>query len=76
MKLEKMTPGMVLHDHGRARSILREKCSWPVEIISVDLENREVLASWNYNGPTLFSERHAMKWRKKSHWEMEKEKKP
>lgn len=52
MKLEKLTPGMVVHSYGRQRNVTRTKCSWPVEIVEVDLKNRQVLARWNHNQPT------------------------
>lgn len=66
MKLEKMSPGMLLHAWGRDRTMMRNRTSWPVEVLKVDLVGRRVLASWNYNPPQWWAERHAMRWRKLS----------
>lgn len=74
MKLEKLAPGMVVHDHGRARDIIRTKCSWPVEIVEVDMVRRAVLASWNNNPPQWFPEYNAVKWKKLSYWDTQKKK--
>lgn len=63
MKIEKLKPGMVVHLHGTTRSFTKEKCSWPVHIMEVDLTNRRVLASWNYNTSKWYSEYNASKWR-------------
>ena len=71
MKLEKLTPGMVVHDYGRARGLLRSKVSWPVEIVEIDLQNRGVLARWNHNRPEWVPEYNSVKWRKISYCEAE-----
>lgn len=72
MKLEKLTPGMVVHSYGRQRDAMRTKCSWPVKIVEVDLLNRRVLASWNHNHPQWWPEYNATKWRKISYYEAER----
>lgn len=74
MKLEKIQPGMLLHSWGRSRSVLRERCSWPVRIVEVDLVGRRVFASWNSNKAQWWPERHAVKWRKESFWDAERRK--
>ncbi len=37
----------------------------PVRVISVDLINREVTASWNSNAPRVFSEVQVSRWKAK-----------
>lgn len=69
MKLEKLAPGMVVHQYGRANDVRRTKSSWPVEIVEVDLQKRRVLASWNHNPVRWFFEKDATKWRKISYYE-------
>lgn len=85
MKLEKMAIELakaqaagknylLLHSHGRARDLRRTKCSWPMTILNVDLEDRSVYASWNHNPPQWWDEQHASKWRTLSYWDAEKKK--
>ena len=67
MKFEKLQPGVTVYDVGRTKmgNTTRTTVSvWPVHVISVDYENRTVVASWNTNPPRTYSERNAVKWRK------------
>ncbi len=43
-------------------TVVREAV-FPVHIMSIDMEKRCVMASWNGNAPMRFSERHVNKWR-------------
>jgi hypothetical protein len=74
MKLEKIKAGMMLHSYGRDRTVMRCNCSWPVRIISVDLERRQVVASWNNNKACIYPERIAVKWRTMSYMDVQKKK--
>jgi len=67
MKLEKLKPGMTVYDVGKRKmgnTTLRTVMVWPVKIHEVDLQKREVIASWNCNPSRTFSERAAGKWKK------------
>lgn len=74
MKLEKMVDGMRLHTYGTNGTIMRRKCSWPIHVVTVNIIDRRVLASWNGNPPRWYREKDAVKWRKLSHWEAEEKK--
>lgn len=60
--LNSLKPGDRVWSVRRAR--YRGWDNWQVEIIEVDPEQREVLASWNGNAPQLFSEHHVKRWRR------------
>lgn len=67
MQIDKLAPGMVVFDVGRAKMGNTSRSTvavWPVQIIAVDLEKRTVQASWNNNPPRTFSEKSWKKWRK------------
>ena len=67
MQIEKLTPGMVVFDVGRAKMGNTSRSTvavWPVQIIAVDLGKRTVQASWNNNPPRTFLEKAWKKWRK------------
>lgn len=68
MKLEKLTPGMIVFDVGSHRmgnTALRTVAVWKVKIVSVDLEKRTVMASRNFNAPMRFYEQSWRKWQLK-----------
>lgn len=64
--LSKLKVGQVVYSIGRRRmgntTVVRE-AAFPVRIISIDMEKRCVMASWNHNPPMRFSERHINRWR-------------
>jgi len=67
MQIDKLAPGMVVFDVGRAKMGNTSRSTvavWPVQIIAVDLEKRTVQASWNNNPSRTFSEKSWKKWRK------------
>lgn len=52
MKIEKLHPTMVVYDVGRHKmgnTTISTVCVWSVLIVSVDVEARTVVASWNSN---------------------------
>ncbi len=62
IKFEKITQGMTLYDvrkaDWRARMAFNSRWStFPVSIVEVYPDRREVLASWNNNPATIMSER-------------------
>lgn len=66
MKIEKLQPDMIVYDVGRHKmgnTRISTVAVWPVRIISIDLEKKTVLASWNTNQPRTFYERSIKKWR-------------
>ena len=68
MKLEKLKPGMVVYDVGRSKmgnTTIRTVGVWRVRIVSVDMDTRRVMASWNSNPPKTFYPREVAKWREK-----------
>ena len=72
MKIEKMTPGMVLHEHGRARDLMRTPGSWTVKITEVHPEHDYVVASWNSNRPERIYRHRAEKWKTVSYHDWRK----
>ena len=70
IKFEKIEAGMTLFDV-RKSTRMGISCSkrkwdiWPVRVIEVNAEKREVLASWNGNKAEWMSERRITKYRKK-----------
>lgn len=57
---------MKLWDVRKSTGMLSGKWSvWPVYIISVDAENRTVIASWNGNAPEKMKENRVTKFRAK-----------
>lgn len=68
MKIDKLYPGAVVYDVHTVRmgnTMVRSVGVWPVQIVSVDVEARTVLAKWNGNPARNFSERQWSKWRVK-----------
>lgn len=68
MKIENMKPGMTVYDvhrHKMGNTTMSTVGVWPVKIVSVDMENRAVTASWNWNAPRVYFEREATKWRER-----------
>lgn len=68
MKIEKLQPGAMVYDVHSQRmgnTTLRSVGVWPVQIVSVDVEARTVMAKWNGNPERKFSERQWSKWRAK-----------
>lgn len=65
MKLEKLTPGMVVYDVHSTRmgnTTMTSLGTWTVKIVSVDQEARSCVASWNGNRPQTFYEGTVKKW--------------
>lgn len=64
--LSKLAVGQTVYSVERRRmgntTIVRE-AAFSVRIVSIDMEKRCVMASWNGNPPKRFSERHVTKWR-------------
>ena len=68
MKIEKLQPGMVVYDVGRTKmgnTTMSTVSVWSVRIVSIDVEARTVVASWNNNQNETFRERAWSKWRLK-----------
>jgi len=66
IKFEKIKPGMTLWDVRKATiyTVRRSKWDiWPVLVKEIDIENRRVLALWNYNEPEWMRERRITKYR-------------
>ena len=66
--LNKLVVGQIVYSVQRRRmgnTTLSREAVFPVRIVSIDLEKRCVTASWNYNPPSRFGERHVNKWRLK-----------
>ena len=66
MKIEKLQPNMIVYDVGKHKmgnTNISTVAVWPVRVISIDLEKKTVLASWNTNQPRTFYERSIKKWR-------------
>jgi hypothetical protein len=59
-KLEKLFVGQVLHDYHNyqeGNTTRKKEGHWHVKVISIDLEKRKAMCSWNCNPPTLYSEK-------------------
>lgn len=68
MRIEKLQPGMVVHDVGRHKmgnTTISTVAVWDVFIESVDVERMVVVASWNGNAPKEYREHQWAKWRVK-----------
>lgn len=68
MKIEKLQPGMTVYDVGRNKmgnTTLSTVRVWRVHIVSVDVEARKVVASWNSNQSKIYTEQTWSKWRAK-----------
>lgn len=66
--LNKLKVGQVVYNvmvRRMGNTTVRREAVFPVRIVSIDLEKRCVVASWNHNSPVRFSERHVNKWRLK-----------
>jgi len=77
IKFEKIQPGMVLHDWGNYRmgnTTMREKCSWPVRIVSVNPSTRSAVVSWNGNPTRTWFARQLEKLRRESYDDAQKRK--
>jgi hypothetical protein len=67
MKFESLKPEMIVWDVARRKmgNTTRSTVSvWMVKIISVDSTRRTVVASWNGNRESTYSERIVKRWRK------------
>jgi hypothetical protein len=63
MKIEKLAPGMTVYDcHKYKTNGGTNWGTWSIKIISVDVENGEVVAEWNNNKAQIFTEFHWKKW--------------
>lgn len=68
IKFEKIKSGMILFDVRRNNKGFPRGNNWliwPVKIIEVYEEKRQVLASWNYNRCEIMTERRVTKFRAK-----------
>jgi hypothetical protein len=68
MKMSSLKPGMTVYDVGRHKmgnTTISTVAIWPVHIVSVDIENFVVKASWNGNPANKFYSRSIAKWREK-----------
>lgn len=68
MRIEKLQPGMVVYDVGHRKmgnTTIPTVCVWSVLIVSVDVEERTVVASWNSNPAKPYREGIWSKWRAK-----------
>jgi len=68
MKIEKLQPGMVVYDVGRHKmgnTTISTVSVWSVRIVSVDVDARTVVASWNSNQAKPYREGIWSKWRAK-----------
>lgn len=66
MKIDKLQPGMIVYDVGRRRMGNTTRSTvgvWRVQIVSVDVDARVVVASWNGNRQRPYGERTWSKWR-------------
>ena len=64
IKFEKLQPGMILfdiHSHRMGNTTMRQLGKWTVKVISVDVEHRTAMVSWNGNHPEEWSERQLRK---------------
>ncbi|KZC33591.1 hypothetical protein [Rhodanobacter denitrificans] len=69
--LKNLQPGQVLYTEVRRRrghTALRETATFRVTVVSVDVEARRVLASWNGNPPKSFRETDVKRWLVKPRW--------
>lgn len=60
MKIEKIKAGTTLideHRHKMGNTTMSRLGEWPVLIVSVDLENRTAVVSWNHNRKQVYTER-------------------
>lgn len=67
MKIEKLSPGMVVWDVHKERmgnTTMRSYASWAVLVISIDLNRQTVMASWNGNPARAYYKNSWSKWRK------------
>ena len=67
MKIEQLSPGMVVYDchsHKMGNTTISSLGVWEIEIISVDLEHGKVVASWNYNQPETYYSHAIGSWKK------------
>lgn len=66
--LERLTPGQIVwsvRGQQMGNTTARYKALYRIVIKEIDLEKRQVLASWNNNAPRWFPERHVSNWRVK-----------
>jgi hypothetical protein len=62
--ISRLKPGQIVWSVGTSGPpCARVRACWPVTIVSVDLAEGFVTASWNHNQARRFSERHVRKWR-------------
>lgn len=65
-KIDRLKPGQVLYSVSSGRmgnTAMRTMRVHSVVIVSIDLEKRTVVARWNSNPATTFTERSVSKWR-------------
>jgi len=63
----KLRPGDVLWDCRRTKmgnTTMSQMSSWPVKIVSMDVERQTAMASWNSNAPRLYTARQLEKLRR------------
>ena len=68
IKFEKLQEGMTIWDvrpNKRSGFCGGKWSTWPVKIISVNNEERTVIASWNCNSPQVMSESRVCRFRAK-----------
>ena len=67
-KINKLSPGQIVYSvesHRMGNTTRRIKSLYTVQIISVDIENETVIASWNSNPPRTYYGNSISKWRVK-----------
>lgn len=60
IKLEKVTPGMLLMDVHREKmgnTTMSQWGLWPVQVLEVDLPGNRALVRWNHNPPRWWTRR-------------------
>lgn len=65
IKFEKIQPGMTLFERHRERmgnTTMSRLGEWRIRVVSVNLADRTVTASWNGNPPLVYQEHAATKW--------------
>lgn len=68
MTIKKLAPGMTVYDVHSTKmgnTTISSVGVWFVKIVSVDVENRTVVASWNSNAPRKYYPKSWSKWKAK-----------
>ena len=66
MKIESLKEGMEVYDvhsHRMGNTVLRTLGCWDVRIVSIDLEDHTVMASWNGNAVRKYYQGDWSRWR-------------